>query len=147
MKRGEPIEYDRKGSINSDEARRKLNKGCTSEMQEGLFDTEAIRKQQQRRKYYSPPQRSQEENKFPYRSDGGNTDHTKSGSGDVGQSKHNKGILDDMEEDLEIEGYEEYKTHEVEERDDLSANLAGSKKKHGGRDRLYSSSEVMQEKK
>jgi len=49
-----------------------------------------------------------------------------------------------MEEELEIDGYDEYKTHE--KIDDLSADLAGQKKKHhGGRDRLYSSSEVIQD--
>ena len=45
-----------------------------------------------------------------------------------------------MEEELEIEGYEEYKAHEEIKKDDLSA-VAGQKK--GGRDRLYSSSEII----
>jgi hypothetical protein len=51
-----------------------------------------------------------------------------------------------MEEDLEIEGYEEFKAHDKVMQDDLSVDvIAGSKKKknHGGRDRLYSSSEVI----
>ena len=44
-----------------------------------------------------------------------------------------------MEEDLEIDGYEEYKAHHEEvQKDDL---VAAQKK--GGRDRLYSSSEVV----
>ena len=52
-----------------------------------------------------------------------------------------------MEEELEIEGYEEFKAHEEVKKDDLSADvIAGQKKKlFGGRDRLYSSSEIIQE--
>ena len=44
-----------------------------------------------------------------------------------------------MEEDLEIDGYEEYKAHEEVQKDDL---VAAQKK--SGRDRVYSSSEVVQ---
>lgn len=65
-----------------------------------------------------------------------------------GKNYRNKGILDDMEEDLEIDGYNEYKVAEdhPQRNNDLTAELAEVKKNQSGyRDRLYSSSGIIVE--
>ena len=80
----------------------------------------------------------------------GNTDKTQSGSG---QNSHKgrilgKGILEDIEDELENQNefhFEEFKTPAQKE-DKIEFDLAVTKKKQknlGGRDRLYSSSEII----
>lgn len=70
-----------------------------------------------KRRFYSPTQKStgdhvQQFDEFEYnleRSDCGNTQGTKSGSDIDKRPRENKGILDDMEEDLDnIQRYEEF---------------------------------------
>lgn len=73
-----------------------------------------------------------------------NTGKTESGGSDnddVGNKKcHNTGALDDMED--EEERFQEYRD-KLEDKDDLTKDLAMAQKTVGYRDRLYSTSGVI----
>ena len=64
----------------------------------------------------------------------------------MGRKKYDKGILDDMEGDIDIDGYEEYQMPLDDKNNDLKNDLANVKKaqkNQGYRDRLYSSSGII----
>jgi len=154
LKIGEPVEFEKtkaKGEMDDGE----LAAAFTSypdqfeeeytgadDMQRALFgEDERIRKQTmeprigQRRQFYSPTHQLGDTQNFEIESNGGNTENT--GSRSCGK-KSEGGILDDL---ADTEGFEEFKAPKTQ--DDLGVDLQKTKK--GGRDRLYSSSEIIKQ--
>ena len=152
MKRGEAVEYEDPNSAEYKKKCQKFEVSSENNHRNPLFGGNddrnlkqerikmgSAKKNNTKRRFYSPTQ-ARVADQFDYDE---NTQGTKSGSEENKNQGDDKGILDDMEEDLEnIQQYEPYGQKE----DYIGSDLADTKKTRlGERARLYSSSEVIKE--